>query len=236
MRSHIGAVLALSLAPAYCLAQQAISSSPALWTHASTNSGHPEFEVTGPAPTLAPNCGVPVTGVSPIMGNDVVGRVVVGANPGAACTLTFVVPWPNPPVCDVWNETTGLLPVFPQPQAATLSIAPSAGENLVQGEVLAYKCMGFNTTTNDPTISPDGTILLPGASGNLVTIAGTWTFGAAVDTKGGSQVLLGNAPPLLPPWYGKQMEVAHGGALYLQGDSGSWYTWNGSAFVSSVAP
>lgn len=68
-----------------------------------------------------------------------------------------------------------------------------------------------------------------------MTTSGTFSFGAAKDTKGGTVVLV-NGQPFAPTWYSTELEVAGGGQLYLRGDSGSWYVFSGGTFVSSGAP
>jgi hypothetical protein len=93
---------------------------------------------TGATPALG--SGSSDCGASPsIGGNDSAGRVTVGSGNGGRCTITFVSPWPNPPVCSVFDETTGILarPVV----ASNASVALTG--TFVDGDVLAYNCVGF---------------------------------------------------------------------------------------------
>jgi hypothetical protein len=79
-------------------------------------------------------------GTSPsIGGNDSAGRVTVGSANGGSCTITFVSPWPNPPVCSVFDETTGTLV---RPMAASTATVALTG-TFADGDVLAYQCVGF---------------------------------------------------------------------------------------------
>jgi Pectate lyase superfamily protein len=79
-------------------------------------------------------------GTSPsIGGNDSAGRVTVGSTNGGSCTITFVSPWPNPPVCSVFDETRGTLV---RPMAASTATVALTGP-FADGDVLAYQCVGF---------------------------------------------------------------------------------------------
>ena len=93
---------------------------------------------TGATPALG--SGSSDCGTSPsIGGNDTVGRVTVGAGNGGRCTITFVSPWPNPPVCSVFDETTAIL-VRPTATSAASVVLTGA---FAAGDVLAYSCLGF---------------------------------------------------------------------------------------------
>lgn len=79
-------------------------------------------------------------GTSPsIGGNDSAGRVTVGSANGGSCTITFVSPWPNPPVCSVFDETRETLV---RPMAASTATVALTG-TFTDGDVLAYQCVGF---------------------------------------------------------------------------------------------
>jgi hypothetical protein len=95
--------------------------------------------VTGATPTVG--SGANDCGTSPsIGGNDSAGRVTVGASPnGGRCTITFVSPWPNPPVCSVFDETTGTLV---RPAATSTSSVALIG-TLATGDSLVYQCIGY---------------------------------------------------------------------------------------------
>ena len=93
---------------------------------------------TGATPAVGSGAGD--CGASPsIGGNDSAGRVTVGAGNGGRCTITFVSPWPNPPVCSVFNETSMAL-VTP---TASSSASVALTGTLADGDVLAYNCVGF---------------------------------------------------------------------------------------------
>src|SRR5579863_8776867 len=76
------------------------------------------------------------------------------------------------------------------------------------------------------TISPDGSTLTPGQSGDLVTSAGTWTFGT-VDATGQIPILLNGSAS--NGGHATELEVASGGHLFADNASG-WYEWNGSGW------
>jgi hypothetical protein len=79
-------------------------------------------------------------GTSPsIAGNDSVGRITVGGGNGGRCTITFVAPWPNPPVCLAFDETTATLV---QPMAASTTSVAFAG-SLAASDSLIYHCVGY---------------------------------------------------------------------------------------------
>ena len=93
---------------------------------------------TGATPAVG--SGASDCGTSPsIGGNDSAGRVTVGSANGGSCTITFVSPWPNPPVCSVFDETRGILV---RPMAASTATVALTG-TFADGDVLAYQCVGF---------------------------------------------------------------------------------------------
>jgi hypothetical protein len=94
--------------------------------------------MTGATPALG--SGSSDCGTSPsIGGNDGVGRITVGSASGGRCTITFVSPWPNPPVCSVFDETA---PTLVRPTATSTASIVLAG-TFAAGDVLAYTCLGF---------------------------------------------------------------------------------------------
>jgi hypothetical protein len=93
---------------------------------------------TGATPALG--SGSSDCGTSPsIGGNDSVGRVTVGAASGGRCTITFVSPWPNPPVCSAFDETN---PILIRPIANSTASTVLTG-TFAAGDVLDYSCLGF---------------------------------------------------------------------------------------------
>jgi len=87
------------------------------------------------------------------------------------------------------------------------------------------------------TVSPDGSVLKGGASGSLVTAAGTWTFpNPKPNGAGNFTIYLNGAVPPTGVVSGVLLEVANGGTLYDQLSSGQWYTFNGKGWVTSSAP
>jgi hypothetical protein len=93
---------------------------------------------TGATPALG--SGSSDCGTSPsIGGNDSAGRLTVGSANGGRCTITFVSPWPNSPVCSAFDETTGTLV---RPTAASTATVALTG-TFADGDVLVYQCVGF---------------------------------------------------------------------------------------------
>jgi hypothetical protein len=84
-----------------------------------------------------------------------------------------------------------------------------------------------------PNISPDGSILMAGSTGSLVTSAGTSTFGWKTGP-GGNQILLNGSPA--GTGYGVELEVNNGGNMYTKNALGTWYKWNGSSWTVATAP
>src|SRR5437588_677589 len=80
--------------------------------------------------------------------------------------------------------------------------------------------------------SPDGTMLMPGSAGSLVTSAGTWTFGTVTNSFGNAILLNGQTTPI---GWGTEIEVANGNQLYADNSSG-WYQWTGSGWSGTSNP
>jgi hypothetical protein len=95
--------------------------------------------MTGASPSIGSgpgDCGTAPT----IGGNDSAGRIMVGASPnGGRCTITFVSPWPNPPVCSAFDETSGNLV---RPISASTGGVALAG-TLTAGDSLVYHCVAY---------------------------------------------------------------------------------------------
>jgi hypothetical protein len=99
--------------------------------------GHQLF--SGATPTLGSGSGDCGTGPS-IGGNDSVGRITVGSGGnGGKCTVTFATAWPNPPVCDAFDETTANMI---RPTNVTTTGVAFAG-TLAAGDSISYACRGF---------------------------------------------------------------------------------------------
>ena len=90
-------------------------------------------------------------------------------------------------------------------------------------------------------VSPDGTILTAPSTGNLMTLAGTWTYGTAQQAGqvGQYQIFLNGNANSWPAGqgYAAKMEVAHGGVLYTYNSFvNGWWIWTGSGWSGSAAP
>jgi hypothetical protein len=82
-------------------------------------------------------------------------------------------------------------------------------------------------------ISPDGSTLLAGSAGSLVTSAGTWTFGTTT-TSYGYDILLNGAQAA--GGSAVELEVANQGNLYADNSLGTWYEWANSSWVQTTNP
>src|SRR2546421_615542 len=80
--------------------------------------------------------------------------------------------------------------------------------------------------------SPDGTILMAGSGGSLLTSAGTWSFGTATDLSGNIILLNGQSAG---NGYSTELEVANSGHMYA-GSNGQWWEWSGTGWAGSAAP
>src|SRR5207245_4767046 len=80
-------------------------------------------------------------------------------------------------------------------------------------------------------LSPDGTILMAGSGGSLVTSAGTWTFGTATDPYGNIILLNGQSAG---SGYSTELEVANSGHVYA-GSNGQWWEWSGTGWAGTGA-
>jgi hypothetical protein len=87
------------------------------------------------ANTSANSCG---TTAATIVGNDMAGKITVGATAGTSCTITFGTAWPNAPSCHTDDETTANLQ-RPTSTTTTLIIAGT----MVAGDVINYGCVGY---------------------------------------------------------------------------------------------
>jgi hypothetical protein len=94
---------------------------------------------TGANPTIG--AGSSDCGTSPtIGGNDSAGRITVGSGTnGGRCTISFVSPWPNPPICSAFDETAGNL-IRP---TATSTTSVALTGMLTAGDSLVYQCVGY---------------------------------------------------------------------------------------------
>ena len=83
------------------------------------------------------------------------------------------------------------------------------------------------------TLSPDGATLAAGATGSLVTSAGTWAFGTATDT-GGNAIMLNGASA--GDGFGHMLEIDATGQMYTFTANGFWYVWGNGSWSRTTAP
>ena len=88
--------------------------------------------------------------------------------------------------------------------------------------------------TSSGQISPDGTILTAPSTGNLMTSAGTWTFGHARPTVPGQYRIVLNGTS--SAGYAHELEVAHGGHYIPITATSTRGLWTGIGWSSSAAP
>src|ERR1700719_310899 len=111
-------------------------------------------------------------------------------------------------------STAALALSFGAAQAQTTwSVTPSSGYGL------GYlgTASGALTFTVGP-ITPDGSIMMAGTAGSLMTMTGIWTFGSKTGP-GGNQILLNGSPA--GTGYGVELKVSNGGNMYAQNASGN---------------
>ncbi len=104
-----------------------------------------------------------------------------------------------------------------------------------QTDIGAYTISASGSPAPGPSdgTSPDGTILLVGSAGNLVTAAGTWTF-STTKANGGNLILLNGQSA--GAGAGVKLEVANAGKMYTLNSSNQWWVWGGTAWSSSADP
>src|SRR5207248_128599 len=83
-------------------------------------------------------------------------------------------------------------------------------------------------------LSADGSTLLAGKGGSLVTSAGTWSFGGAYGTSGDYYILLNGQSAAIG--HGTELEVANQGNLYHENFWGNWYEWTAGSWTSVSDP
>lgn len=97
--------------------------------------GHLEF--TGGTPAIS-SCG---GAGAAIVGNDVTGKVSVGATATDTCTLTFAAAWTNEVHCIFTNEDTGKRMYAASPSATSVVAAAESGTAIANTE-FHYICVG----------------------------------------------------------------------------------------------
>src|SRR5205814_1702020 len=90
-----------------------------------------------------------------------------------------------------------------------------------------------STSPYTSLLSADGSTLMAGSAGSLLTSAGTWTLGT-ISNPNGNLILLNGQSVL--GGYAVELEVANKGDLYADNAQGQWWEWNGSGWTSSTNP
>ena len=94
--------------------------------------------------------------------------------------------------------------------------------------------IGWNLVTpfaNAP--SPDGSILIPGQAGTLMTNDGIWRFNSTV-TPTGNLIMVNNHAA--QEGAGTELEVANGGQMFVLNNAGQWFAWTGTSWAVSSGP
>jgi hypothetical protein len=82
-------------------------------------------------------------------------------------------------------------------------------------------------------LSANGSTLVPGGTGTLVTGAGAWTFGGATGP-GGNLILLNGSNSAADNGSAVKLAVS-GSSLYALNGEGRWYEWTGFAWAAASA-
>src|SRR5262249_27267473 len=127
----------------------------------------------------------------------------------------------------VFRPTLGL---SSQSSDFTYTVSNPAGLSATGVETLAISASGAVTGG----ISPDGSILMAGAAGSLVTSSGTWTFNTPAST-GGYAILL-NGQQVGASRDTLELEIANQGNLYAFNGGNAWYEWVNSGWTAVSGP
>lgn len=93
-----------------------------------------------------------------------------------------------------------------------------------------FHSIGFNSQSN---LSANGSVLIAGSEGNLVTSAGIWTFNSA-QGNGGYQILLNRESA--GGGYADSLYLENGKQVYAENSANSWYMWGGSSWSATASP
>ncbi len=102
----------------------------------------------------------------------------------------------------------------------------------------SWTCSGSNNGTDAAcsaplgALSPNGSILMAGSGGRLVTTAGTWTFGTT-KSSGNYPILLNGVPAA--GGYATELYINYQGQIFAEA-GGQWYAWNGSGWAMAGSP
>src|SRR5206468_32123 len=79
----------------------------------------------------------------------------------------------------------------------------------------------------------DGSTLMAGSGGSLVTGTGTWTFSTTATPYGDAILLNGQSAA---NGSATELQVANGGNLYADNLQGQWWQWTGSGWSATTNP
>src|SRR5262249_5642115 len=101
-----------------------------------------------------------------------------------------------------------------------------------QGQSYAWTGTGWSLLTTQT--SPDGTTLLAGSGGSVVTGDGVWSFGASSAGAPGFAILLNGLSAA--GGAAVSLEVAQDGHLFADNAQGQWYEWFGTGWGAVTHP
>jgi hypothetical protein len=96
-------------------------------------------------PLLGPDCGVGAE----VVGSDTAGKVTLGTvergtKVTGLCTLSFAVPYTNPPACSATNETNhGGFPAAMGTRTTTSTLVIGSSLGTTPGDVISYTCADY---------------------------------------------------------------------------------------------
>ena len=120
-----------------------------------------------------------------------------------------------------------------QPTAGAANLSSSFTYEVADPVGLAAVGTAILAVDSPPALSPDGSTLMPGGGGSLMTSAGTWTFSASTNSSG-NLILLNGA--WASDGSGTELEVANQGNLYADNAQGQWYEWVSGGWTTTTAP
>jgi len=134
------------------------------------------------------------------------------------------------------QTSTTSIPAAETPATGREALGDASGvENIATGaDLRTMDTIGWNLVTpfaSSP--SPDGSILIPGQAGTLTTNDGIWRFNSTV-TPTGNLIMVNNQSA--QEGAGTELEVANGGQMFVQNNTGQWFAWTGTSWAVSSGP
>lgn len=162
-----------------------------------------------------------VSSISVPVGGSVHVTVTQRGNPLNPSTIT----WSAQTVATIVPDTTGFN--FSGSTVGTVTVVATHPSDGATGNLAVI-------VTPSSTLSPDGSVI-SGGIGSLITVDGTWTFGAAVGGRPGDWELNLNGNLI---GIGSKLQVANGGHIYAFTNFGGdqWFIRQNNMWVPTSAP